>query len=371
MHHDAISRSAQQREIIDLGLVPVLTHLNTSALAVLAGTNIFITGGTGFFGLWLLSALDHLNRQGARIRATVLSRDPARFLQSQPYWATRDWLAFHRGNVRDFAFPQERYDLLIHAATDTSVAAQANPMEIFADIVDGTRHVLDFAVQSGIKRTLLTSSGAVYGPQPADISHITEDARFACAPESAASAYGEAKRAMELLGTLYHAKYGLESVIARCFAFAGPGLPLDGHFAIGNFINDALYADAIMVKGDGTPLRSYLYGADLSVWLLTLLAIGKPAYPYNVGSDQAVSIAGLADTVRDVVAPEKTCNISARPVQGAARQQYLPAIERCRNELGLDVWTPLKRAIELAAAYCRIEQRNALPVATMNQPGWK
>lgn len=366
MDHDANRRSAQQREIIDLGLAPVLAHLDASALTALAGKNIFITGGTGFFGLCLLSALDLLNRQGARIRATVLSRDPARFLQNQPYWAAQHWLAFHRGNVRDFALPQERYDLLIHAATDTSAAAQANPIEIFADIVDGTRHVLDFAVHAGIKRVLLTSSGAVYGPQPADISHIAEEARFACAPESGASAYGEGKRAMELLGTLYHAKYGLESVTARCFAFAGPGLPLDGHFAIGNFINDALHADAITVKGDGTPLRSYLYGADLSVWLLTLLAIGKPAYPYNVGADQAISIADLADTVRDVIAPEKTCKMQAQPVQGAMRQQYVPAIERCRNELGLDVWTPLQRAIELSAAYCRIQQRNTLPVATMN-----
>jgi dTDP-glucose 4,6-dehydratase len=350
MNHDANRRGERQREIIDLGLTAALSHFDAE---LLAGKNIFITGGTGFFGLWLLSAIDRLNLLGAEIRATVLSREPARFLHRHPHWQAQSWLTFHRGNVRDFSFPANHYDLLIHAATDTSVAAHARPLDIFTDIVDGTRHVLDFAAQAGVKRVLLTSSGAVYGPQPADVTHIREDARFACPPESVASAYGEGKRAMELLGTLYHANHGIEPVIARCFAFVGPGLTLDGHFAIGNFIHDALYAEAIKVNGDGTPLRSYLYGADLAVWLLTLLAVGKPAYPYNVGSDQAISIAELAESVKDLLAPEKTCQIQLQRDVDAPRHRYVPAIDRSRNELKLDAWTPLRQAIEWTADYYR------------------
>jgi len=351
MNHNANRRAERQRDLIDLGLASTLAHFDAAALT---GKNIFITGGTGFFGLWLISAIDRLNRLGVEIRVTVLSREPDRFLQRQPYWQTQAWLTFHRGNVRDFPFPADHFDLLIHAATDTSVAAHSHPLEIFTDIVDGTRRVLDFAVQSGITRALLTSSGAVYGVQPADVTHIPEDARFACQPESAANAYGEGKRAMELLGALYQEKHGIESVVARCFAFVGPGLALDGHFAIGNFIHDALHAETIKVNGDGTPLRSYLYGADLATWLLTLLTLGKPAYPYNVGSDQVISIGELAETVKNAIAPKKVCQIQLRPDPVAPRHRYVPAIDRSRHELKLDVWTPLRQAIEWTADYYRI-----------------
>lgn len=331
--------------ILEGSLAAVLPHL---AISPIMGKHLFITGGTGFFGRWLLSAFSQLNRQGADIRVSILSRNPQRFLTLHPQWADLPWLTFICGNVRDFDFPEAQYDLLVHAATDTS--ASANPLAIFDDIVVGTRRALDFAVKAGIKRVLLVSSGAVYGPQPSDVSHVQEDTRFACSPDAPASAYGEGKRVMELLGALYHREYGIEPVMARCFAFVGPGLPLDGHFAIGNFIRDALYADAIRVNGDGTPLRSYLYGADLAVWLLHLLGTGKPCYPYNVGSDQAISVRQLAFLVRRILSPEKEVRIQRQAVPGDLRQRYVPSINRGREELALDVWTPLEQAIEFTAS---------------------
>src|SRR5260370_33188789 len=89
------------------------------------------------------------------------------------------------------------------------------------------------------------------------------------------SAYGEGKRMAELLCAIYRKSYGIETKIARGFAFVGPYMQLDTHFAIGNFVSDSLAGQCIEVRGDGTPLRSYLYASDLMVWLWTILTRGK------------------------------------------------------------------------------------------------
>jgi nucleoside-diphosphate-sugar epimerase len=338
-----------QSEIIEASLAAVWPHLDACTLN---GKRIFITGGTGFFGLWLLAALACLNRDHADITVTVLSRDPVRFLSHNPHWNSLPWLTFTAGNVRDFAFPPGHFDMLIHAATDTSMDAHAQPLSLFDDIVLGSRRVLDFAINAGVTRSLLISSGAVYGPQPLGFSHIPDDAAIACQTQLASSAYGEGKRVMEMLGSLYQHQSGIESIAARCFAFVGPGLPLDGHFAIGNFIHDALFADTIRVKGDGSVMRSYLYGADLAVWLLHLLANGQQGVSYNVGSDQGISIGELAFLVRDVLAPGKIVQIQNQlPVQNQTRNRYVPAIERAKSSLGLDVWTSIEDSLRQSARF--------------------
>ena len=159
---------------------------------------------------------------------------------------------------------------VLHAAADSTLGPQRSPLQRYDQIVDGTRNLLDFAVACGVQRFLLTSSGGVYGPQPEDMAKIPEDWLGMPDPLNPANAYGVGKRAAEHLCALYHATHGIDTVIARCFAFVGEDLPLDVHFAIGNFIRDALWAEEIIVGGDGTPLRSYLDQRDLAQWLFDL-----------------------------------------------------------------------------------------------------
>lgn len=335
------------QHIINASISRVLPHLDTNRLA---NKSLFVTGGTGFFGFWLLSTLALLNGNGTGINVTVLSRNPERFLTVQPQFRNLPWLTFVQGTIQDFAIPESCFDLLIHGATDTAESAHAEPLNIFNDITIGSRHVLEFALKAGIKRALLISSGAVYGRQPADMSAIEEDAHIACGTDKPADAYGTGKRFMEMLGTLYARQYGIDIMHARCFAFVGHCLPLDKHFAIGNFIHHALYADAITVNGDGTPVRSYLYGADLAIWLLTLLTRGSSGRTYNVGSDREITIRELADLTQRVLAPDKPIRLLQQPnAAGGQRNRYLPDIQRARNELGLDVWTQLPDAIRLTA----------------------
>jgi dTDP-glucose 4,6-dehydratase len=157
-----------------------------------------------------------------------------------------------------------------------------------------------------------------------------------------------AKRQAEHLCALYYDAYGLETVVARCFAFVGEDLPLDAHFAIGNFIGDALAGRDIVIHGDGTQVRSYMDQRDLARWLSTLLFSGLPRRAYNVGSAEAVSIAELAIKVAEL-APSRKSRVrmlkKASFGQSARRNFYLPDISRAREELGLRVEIDLETAI--------------------------
>jgi dTDP-glucose 4,6-dehydratase len=267
-----------------------------SALAALDGARILLTGGTGFIGRWLIALIGYARRE-FDIELVVLSRDPEAFRRAYPRHAALDGLTLARGDVRVFEFPTGRFTHIIHAATDTSVEADRDPATLMAVIIDGTRRVLEFAQAAGVGRLLYVSSGAIYGPQPSDLSTIPEDYRGACDPLDRRSAYGQAKRLGEQMCVCHAADGGLQPVIARAFAFVGPGMPLRGHFAIGNFIADAAAGRDIVVTGDGAPLRGYLYAGDLAVWLLTLLVRGQAGAAYNVGSEDAVSIGDLAHRV--------------------------------------------------------------------------
>lgn len=342
---------SSRHQFIQAQVKYLIRHLD---LSLFDKKKIFITGGTGFFGLWLLAALKVIREEAIDIQATVLSRNPEKFLQHQPEWRGLHWLKFERGDVKDFNLAPLKYDFLIHAATDTSREAHSDPLTIFADIVMGTKRVLNYAVDCGVQAALCVSSGAVYGSQPPEISRIPDDAAFACLTSDSNSAYGEGKRVMEFLASTYAKKFNIRSVCARCFAFVGAGLPLDQHFAIGNFIRDAIYRDYIEIRGNGIAVRSYLYGADLAVWLLKLLATGQTATTYNVGSDKYLSIIQLAETVRRILAPEKEIRVTYdQNIEQSSRSVYVPSIDRAR-QLGLDVWTDLDDAILKSADYIKL-----------------
>lgn len=314
----------------------------------LAGERLFITGGTGFFGRWLLEALLWANdRLHLGLQATVLSRNPGAFARLAPCLAVHPALAWWHGDVRDFAFPPGRFPLVIHAATAASEKLnRTRPLEMFDTIVDGTRRVLEFAGQADTQAVLFTSSGAVYGRQPPEQEALGEDFAGGPSPNTAHSAYAEGKRAAEFLA----AASGLPVKIARGFAFVGPHLPLNAHFAAGNFLRDALAGGPITIRGDGTPLRSYLYAGDLVIWLLKILCEGQALRPYNVGSDQAISIAGLAETIAQLADTE------VEILQAAGNgppERYLPDIQRARRELGVEVLISLPDALRRTMDWAR------------------
>ena len=289
---------------------------------------VFITGGTGFFGKSMLDL--RLRRADFRDDEwAILSRDPDGFRARFPRLAGQPGVSFVGGDVRDFA-AAGRFDDIIHAAT--AAVTTLPDEEMTSTIVDGTRHVIDFARRCGAERLLFTSSGAVYGPQTAAV-----DETASCSP---ATAYGRGKLEAERM----LAASGLDVKIARCFAFTGPFLSRDIHYAIGNFIGDCLAGRDIVIRGDGTPCRSYLYADDLVEWLFAVLWRGETARPYNVGSARSVSIRELAETVRATLGGAREVRVLSEPKPGPA-SVYVPVVSRACAELGVREAFGLEEAI--------------------------
>jgi dTDP-glucose 4,6-dehydratase len=237
----------------------------------------------------------------------------------------------------------------VHAATD--VVKQPTPQELFITCLEGTQRVLNLARKSKSCELLLVSSGAVYGSFPPGMTHVKESYLGGLDPFNANSAYAESKRISEWL-VAQEANDGLAVKIARVFAVVGPHLPLDKRFAVGNFLLSALLGEDIVLHGDGTAHRSYLYASDMAAWLWAILLRGQTARAYNVGSEESVSLLDLANRVSRVLTlDEVQVRTLRKPLPNAPPQHYVPATQRAQSELGLPPPISLEYALEHTARW--------------------
>ena len=283
----------------------------------------------------------------------MLTRDAARFRARAPHIADSEAVTLLEGDVRSFAFPAERHTHVIHAATDSGGQQRERPAyELAEAILEGTRRTLRFALATGAERLLFTSTGAVYG-RSAPVPHIPETYRGAPDPLLLQSSYDEAKRMAEHLCVAYSHGTALACVIARPFAFVGAHLPLHAHFAIGNFVGAAIAGEPIVIRGDGTPRRSYLYAADLAIWLWHLLARAPANRAYNVGSPEGLTVAELARLTARTLRPGAGLPVKVLGTAEASAplNSYVPDVARATEELGLRVAVSLEEAIRRTAAW--------------------
>ena len=317
----------------------------------LNNSTILITGGTGFFGRWLLQILSTLILKNKfKLEIYVVTRNPKRFLEENSDYSFNQNINFICGDVTNFTLPNIKIDCLIHMATTAAseTFSGEDQLQKLDLLYRGTKNTLEQAVRASVRKVLFTSSGVAYGPSIG--SPFSEDMLQAPQSTLTSSALGEGKRLAEYLVNYYAEKGGYDYSIARCFSFYGPYLPLGIHYAIGNFVRDALFKDEIIVSGNGLQLRSYLYIADAWVWLLKMM-IHPVNQIGNVGSDKAISIGDLAAEVRDILSPAKQVIILGenRDIGNFSRDLYVPNNDKMRKSLGVSEWTPLVDGIKKMA----------------------
>lgn len=310
-------------------IVQVIEHKHVD----FAQCRILVTGGTGFVGVWLLSALVKLRKQlnlgGMAIE--ILVRDPiaARTRLGDHLWGELGITSADINSDWELLSPVTH---VIHGATPSSFrSGSADKRQVLLTSTLGTHKLIQAIERSGQSpRVLHLSSGAVYGPQPLDLARIPENFTQGPTPFSVNAPYAEGKRAAEALLEAASREGSLAAIQARLFAFLGPGLPTEEGYAIGNFMRCAANHEDVVVEGDGRAIRSYLAAHDLASWLLLLLVAGEPGTPYNVGSpyghplqywaEQCAKLTGVGVRLGDTPLGE--------------RQIYVPSIENS-EKLGI------------------------------------
>ena len=337
-----------------------ITQSIPSDLKLVVNSNLLITGASGFVGKWLtlswLSARQELNGNG---RLMVLARnvDGLRQLSSR-YGATNE-VIYVESDIRDFEIPSEftpKY--VIHAATPASESLNnQQPEEMMSIIIEGQRNILDKSIRSGVEKFLFLSSGAVYGKQPIDVQYVAEDFSGGPLPTDIRSAYHEGKRVAELMGNIQAANNKISFVTGRLFAFLAPYLPLNTHFAAGNFLLDGMTGRDILVRSDGQSIRSYQYGSDLCVFLWALLIRGRSGEAYNVGSDEAVSISNLAHRIQSAFSTASKVKILGAN-NPTSHTRYVPSIAKIKTELSVSNVIDLQTSISRTADWYAEEMRS-------------
>jgi dTDP-glucose 4,6-dehydratase len=316
------------------------------------GSRLLLTGATGFIGTHLLESVRHAReRIGADVRVVAPVRVPGRLHARLPWTKDAAWLEIVQGDVRWFAMPPGAVDFAVHAANTASPAEIADdPRAIARMVVEGSSRVYALAAAAGARRVLQLSSGSVRGAHFAPSKPVTEDDPGEPRGDGPAERLARAKRDAEqaLLAASLDAR-APAVVFARGFALCGPWLPLDAAFAFGNFLGAALRGGPVVVNGDGTPVRSYLYSSDMVAWLWTLLLKGTGGRAYNVGSSRTVAIGDLAQRIAALVGG--TVEIAGLPLPGAKAHYHVPDLSRVTGELGLEETVPLNDAIVRTARW--------------------
>ena len=297
-------------------LMPALTEV----LQDLDGARILISGGTGFVGQWLISALHYARKESPiRFEIDVISRYGRNNSPFNPeITGSLNWIL--KDFTKDTELLEEPYSHYVLGSTPSVSSKGSCDLSLVRDAtINGTRTILDSIKMQGILARVINLSSGAASSLEFDEPKFEIDA---CPAEhfiDPAANYAHAKLQSEKLISEASKDGKLSGCNLRLFAFAGPLLALDEHFAVGNFMRDALNRLPISINGNPNTLRSYMYPTDLVRWILRILVSDKTG-TFSVGNPSPVSIAELARTISRITSQSEVIF----PVNNGQFTSYYP-----------------------------------------------
>jgi dTDP-glucose 4,6-dehydratase len=317
-----------------------ILEISSEHLRKMANSSVAILGGSGFIGSWIASALLRANALlSLNIKISIYSRHIEK-TKSKFGLLPANSISFKFADFAVSQFPEiEKYDFYINAATPSvSTTGSEDPDNVYGSTVNSSKFILNSSDSLGGRPTVLNlSSGAIYGKsikeEPENPFNLIEDK----------SVYAEAKRDGEVLLKRGFEKGLIKYSSPRLFAFMGPGLATDAHFAVGNFLRDALAGKEIVLQGSPFTERSYLYPTDLVSVLFELLLNPQPE-EIDIGSSLVMSMQEIADTISRLTTGVKVTNlensslISSYYPSANKGRKIMPAFQRVSFEEGVSRW---------------------------------
>ena len=260
--------------------------------------SILLLGGTGFIGTWITNCLQEANKvYNLDLNLILFTRSPVDAVKRNPNLMDKNVQLIKLDLIKNTHFSLDlEFNFFIHGATDSTfsnVTSESSPQSS----IRGAHLILNSVNSSVFTRGIHLSSGAVFPRQINSsvgqleseffekIDHLTE--------------YGKAKYQTENLFRCKSNSERFQVANPRLFTFFGPGIPLDRHFAVGNFLRNAMNKEPIVVNGNPDTVRSYMYPTDLIVWIIKLL-LNPSSSTLNFGSDIPITMADLATKINDV-----------------------------------------------------------------------
>lgn len=290
--------------------------------------SLLVIGGSGFFGKSILDAYQRglLTKWGIN-QIYILSRSASSLKLDHADLISESVCLIDEDISLCNDLPYADY--VIHAAASTDASKYLLESKIEQEnILAATKNYCRLANKHHQKsRIVYVSSGAVYGPQPHDLLEIPEDFSIQASLDAMPInkiGYAAAKRDAEKM-IMELSRFEINVSIARCFAFIGKYLPLDQHFAVGNFLRDGLAGEPINIKAKNKVYRSYMYADDLVEWLLSIGLLASENCPiFNVGSSESIGIDELAEKI----AKKFDTNVVEYRCLSGDIDRYIPSIRR-------------------------------------------
>jgi len=265
---------------------------------------ILVTGATGVIGSAIARVLCAANTaKDLGLTVVAQGRDSRKGERLEARLGVR-FLAADVRELSPAASGLGHADFVFHAAAVTSSAHMVlRPDEVLTIAVEGTRNVLNLALELQASSVVYVSSMEVYGQGLTGV--VTESDLGTLNPDDPRSSYPEGKRRAEALSTAYATEHGLRTANARLGLTFGAGVPNDPantRVAL-QFARSALEGRDIELHTDGAGLTNVCYLGDAVRALLLLATRGAAGEAYNVANSQAsMTIRQMAEVVAREVA---------------------------------------------------------------------